>query len=162
MGNFLYEPATDKLVLLDFGAAKGYSQDFCRGYFDIVHSAAHRDEEKLWRASEHLGFVTGEESPKMRHAHVHAAYVMGEPYRHEQFDFAESDVMLRLRHHASTFVHERLAPPPTEAYSLQRKLAGVYLTCIRLRAVVPARAILEEAATWPAALPLDPLASATE
>jgi predicted unusual protein kinase regulating ubiquinone biosynthesis (AarF/ABC1/UbiB family) len=156
MGNFLYEPDTDQLVLLDFGAARGFSEEFCRGYFNIVDGAAHRDEARVWRASEQLGFVTGEESVAMRHAHIQAGYVMGEPFRHENFDFSDSDVMLRLRHHAKTFVSERLAPPPTEAYSIQRRLAGIYLTCIRLQAVVPCKAILEEAETWPVALPQSP------
>ena len=52
--------------------------------------------------------------------------------------------MMRLRDHASVFATDRLTPPPNEAYSLQRKLAGVYMTCIRLGARFDARALLEE------------------
>ena len=39
----------------------------------------------------------------------------------------------------------RLTPPPAEAYSLHRKLSGSFLACMRLRARVPARALLMEA-----------------
>lgn len=37
----------------------------------------------------------------------------------------------------------RLTPPPKEAYSLHRKLAGAFLLCIKLRANIPCRDILE-------------------
>lgn len=40
--------------------------------------------------------------------------------------------------------HVRLTPPPREAYSLHRKLAGAFLMNIKLKAVIPCRDILED------------------
>jgi aarF domain-containing kinase len=40
----------------------------------------------------------------------------------------------------------RLTPPPAEAYSLHRKLAGAILLCIKLKVKMPCRDILEK--TW--------------
>ena len=39
---------------------------------------------------------------------------------------------------------DRLTPPPREAYSLHRKLAGAFLMNIKLEATIPCRDILEE------------------
>ena len=36
------------------------------------------------------------------------------------------------------------SPPPEEVYTLHRKLAGAYMLCIKLGAVVPCRDMLEE------------------
>lgn len=48
-----------------------------------------------------------------------------------------------------TLSKHRLTPPPQEVYSLHKKIIGSYLMCIKLRAQVPARAILEETyARW--------------
>lgn len=38
----------------------------------------------------------------------------------------------------------RLTPPPREAYSLHRKLAGAFLMNIKLKAVIPCRDILQD------------------
>ena len=42
------------------------------------------------------------------------------------------------------FAKERLVPPPTEVYSLHRRLAGAFSTCIQLEARFPCRDLLQE------------------
>jgi hypothetical protein len=42
------------------------------------------------------------------------------------------------------FRHGFLRPPPPETLFLQRKLGGTFLLCLRLRARVDARTLLEE------------------
>jgi aarF domain-containing kinase len=81
----------------------------------------------------------------MMTAHVLAGYVIGEPFvSHEPFDFASSHMSQRLSKHGETFLKYRLTAPPTETYSLHRKLAGAFFLCIKLKAVIPCRDILEE------------------
>lgn len=78
-------------------------------------------------------------------AHINAGMVVGEPFlTHEPFDFAASKLTTRIGKHGETFMKHRLTPPPTEVYSLHRKLAGAFLLCIRLKAVIPCRDILED------------------
>lgn len=77
-------------------------------------------------------------------AHVNAGLVVGEPFlSNTSFDFGNSQLTTRLGSYGGTFMKYRLTPPPTEAYSLHRKLAGAFLLCIKLKADIPCRDILE-------------------
>ncbi|OWZ23111.1 Atypical/ABC1/ABC1-A protein kinase [Phytophthora megakarya] len=143
--NFMYNASTDTIGLVDFGAAREYPKSFVDDYFNIVWAAANKDEENLVDYSIKMHFLTGDESPVMKRAHVAAGMVVGEPFRsHEPFDFQKSRLTTRLGQHTEVFMHGRLTPPPQEVYSLHRKLAGAFLMCIKLRAVVPCRDVLEQ------------------
>lgn len=112
----------------------------------LVWAAANSDSDELLTASIDLGFLTGMEAREMLEAHTDAGMVVGEPFRTapgEAFDFAGSSLTTRLSTHGNTFLKHRLTPPPAEAYSLHRKLAGCFLLCIKLRAKVHCRDILE-------------------
>ena len=62
------------------------------------------------------------------------------------YDFGENrDMTRRVAGLGKVMLKHRLTPPPVEAYSLHRKLSGSFLACMRLRARVPARALLMEA-----------------
>lgn len=143
--NFMYNASTDKIGLIDFGAARDFDKSFVDQYFNIVWAAANCDEVTMKEYSIKMHFLTGDESPAMMRAHMAAGNVVGEPFRsHEPFDFHKSELTKRLAQHTETFMQGRLTPPPQEAYSLHRKLAGAFLMCIKLRAVVPCRDVLEQ------------------
>ena len=143
--NFLYDDNTGRLHLLDFGASREYEKSFVDRYLTLVWSAANRDNKTLMEISHKLGFLTGDESQQMLKAHEQAGLVVGEPFVHNKpFDFHKSNMTLRISQHGSTFMKHRLSPPPREAYSLHRKLAGAFLICIKLRSIIPCRDILEE------------------
>ncbi len=144
--NFLFDRDARLINLIDFGASRAYEKPFVDGYMRLVWAAASRDEDALLDASRELGFLTGDEAPEMVSAHIEAAMVVGEPFNTapgEAFDFAGSKLTQRIGKHGATFVKHRLVPPPPEAYSLHRKLAGAFLLCIKLRAKIHCRDILE-------------------
>jgi len=77
-------------------------------------------------------------------AHVESGLVVGEPFRSRApFDFKASGITARVGQHGQTFAEQRLTAPPTEVYSLHRKLAGAFLICIRMGAVIECRDMLE-------------------
>ncbi|CAM9350882.1 unnamed protein product [Ectocarpus sp. 8 AP-2014] len=146
-GNFLFDRETGKMSLIDFGACREYRKGFVDDYLRLVWSAANQDEEEIMRVSQELKFLTGDETQTMMKAHLQAGLVVGEPFIDrdgEAFDFHGSNITARLSQHGDTFMKHRLTPPPKEAYSLHRKLAGAFLMNIKLKAVIPCRGILED------------------
>ena len=143
--NFLYDNPTQTIHFIDFGASREYSKDFVSGYMRLVWAAANKDEATLLAVSKDLGFLTGDETQEMLNAHVQAGLVVGEPFLTNQpYDFASSKLTTRIGRYGETFAKHRLTPPPVEAYSLHRKLAGAFLLCIKLKANIQCRDILEK------------------
>jgi aarF domain-containing kinase len=144
-GNFLYDVGSRSTGLIDFGAAREYSKEFVDGYLRIVWASANRDEQTLMEQSRAMGFLTGSENAQMLHAHKQSGFTVGEPFQlDEPFDFRGSSISERMGEHTSVFLRHRLTPPPEEVYTLHRKLAGAYMLCIKLGAVVRSRDMLEE------------------
>jgi aarF domain-containing kinase len=144
-GNFFYDARTRKIGLLDFGATREYSKAFVDDYLRLVWAAAQRDRATIEEVSLRVGFLTGHESRAMLNAHIESGLVVGEPFvSHAPFDFKASGITSRVAGHGSTFADERLTAPPPEVYSLHRKLAGAFLICIRMGAVISCRDMLEE------------------
>jgi aarF domain-containing kinase len=139
-GNYLYDAKSDALSLIDFGAAIEYGKPFVDKYMRMVEACARRDRGAVLDASIDLGFLTGDECKEMMDAHVAAAFVLGEPFgSDEPYDFAASQLSARVREHVPTMMRHRLCPPPSEIYSLHRKLSGAYMLCIRLGATIDCR-----------------------
>ena len=143
-GNFLYDFGTRSTGLIDFGATREYSKDFVDGYLRIVWASANRDEGTLMKQSRKMGFLTGDENAQMLRAHKLSAFTVGEPFwtDDEPFDFRGSSISERMGEHTSVFLQHRLTPPPEEVYTLHRKLAGAYMLCIKLGAIVRSRDML--------------------
>ncbi|KAI3437965.1 hypothetical protein D9Q98_000409 [Chlorella vulgaris] len=146
-GNFLYDPATGRINLIDFGAAKAYEPHFVSEYLSMVAACADKDRQQVIDSSTKLGFLTGDESAVMMDAHVEAGYLVGLPFGHSGvYDFGSHGGMTtRVSQLGSVMLKHRLTPPPDESYSLHRKLSGAFLACIKLKARVPCRELFLEA-----------------
>ena len=58
-GNFLYDKATGRINLIDFGAAREYPAAFVGDYLEMVMGCAYKDREQVIQRSTRLGFLTG-------------------------------------------------------------------------------------------------------
>lgn len=148
--NFLYNPETKKIELLDFGAARGYSDEFIENYLGILRAAVKTDRKAVEEYSLKLGYLTGLESQSMLEAHIDSILVLGEPFRAEfntangEFDFHNQTITDRVRTNIGVMLKERLTPPPEETYGLHRKLSGAFLLCAKMKAKVPCAKLFEE------------------
>lgn len=64
----------------------------------------------------------------------------------QPFDFTTGGPLItkEIREQIPIMLKHRLSPPPSETYSLNRKLSGAFLLCERLGSRVQSRKILEE------------------
>ena len=60
--NFLYDPESDKIVLLDFGATRSFPKSFTDKYMNLLRAGAQRNRQEAIHWSRELGFLTGLES----------------------------------------------------------------------------------------------------
>lgn len=146
--NFLYNAATGRLELLDFGASREYPAGFVRVYVRLLEAASRADRAAVRALSEELGYLTGHESRAMLDAHVTSVLTLAEPFRRGApalYDFRGQTITDRVKAQIPVMIHERLAPPPEETYSLHRKLSGAFLLCARLGSRVPCRQLFVDA-----------------
>ena len=140
--NFLFNSATRKLELLDFGASRDYPDKFIMPYIGILKAASLNDRTTCRDLSIQLGYLTGHESQAMLNAHILSITTLAEPFRDnspEIYDFRDQTITERVKGLIPVMVRERLAPPPEETYSLHRKLSGAFLLCARLGSRVRCR-----------------------
>ncbi|KAG8711040.1 hypothetical protein FRC08_016403 [Ceratobasidium sp. 394] len=145
--NFLYNPKTDQLELIDFGASREYSKEFMDLWYMLLNAAGRDDREACIEYSLKLGYLTGQENEEMLAAHVRSLTLLGIPFRSstpQPFSFTSQTITDEIRSLIPVMLRHRLTPPPQETYSLNRKLAGAFLLCGRLGADVDCLAIWEK------------------
>ncbi|KAH6892066.1 nuclear protein Es2-domain-containing protein [Thelonectria olida] len=145
--NFLYNASTNKLELLDFGASREYPDKFVTEYVQLLEAASRGDKPTVKVLSESLGYLTGHESKTMLEAHTQSVLTLAEPFLSsapEVYDFKDQTITERVKALIPVMLHERLAPPPEETYSLHRKLSGAFLLCARLGSKVRCREMFQE------------------
>ncbi|GAB1314904.1 hypothetical protein MFIFM68171_05114 [Madurella fahalii] len=146
--NFLYNASRDRLELLDFGASREYPDEFVTLYVRLLEAASRSDRAQVKALSEELGYLTGHESKAMLDAHITSVLTLAEPFLQsapEVYDFRDQTITERVKAQIPVMIHERLAPPPEETYSLHRKLSGAFLLCARLGSQVRCRELFEDA-----------------
>jgi predicted unusual protein kinase regulating ubiquinone biosynthesis (AarF/ABC1/UbiB family) len=143
--NYLVEPESGRLLLLDFGAAREYEADFIAHYADLLRGVIRGDRRTVLDAGVALGYLRYDDPRERLEAAIDLMFLVCEPLRHEGvYDFADSTLAARAREAGFDLAFRKgfLRAPPPETVFLHRKLAGTFLLSTRIRAKVDVQAII--------------------
>lgn len=143
--NYLYDPATDRIALLDFGAVRDLPTPLVAGFRALMNAGLDDDAEAARDAMVAVGlFAT--DTPRDQQDQILAMFATGmnSLRRPPPFDFAATDLAQRLRAMGLELGRERRFShaPPADTLLVQRKVAGLYLLAARLRARVDLPALV--------------------
>ena len=144
--NFLYNPGTRQLGLLDFGATRRYPATVIEAYRGLLDAALRADHVAMSESAQAIGYFREDIHARQRAAVMELFVLATEPARTRgQYDFGASDLAARIRDAgmALSFDQGYWHTPPADAVFLHRKLGGLYLLAARLHAKVDVRTILE-------------------
>jgi predicted unusual protein kinase regulating ubiquinone biosynthesis (AarF/ABC1/UbiB family) len=143
--NYLYQPASGRVALLDFGATQHLDAALVAHYRHITRSVIDHDRQAVADEAIRIGYATRDDSPERLRAVVDVILLVCEPLRQVgRYDFPGSDLPSRV--HALVFDlgfrHGLLRAPPPATMFLHRKLVGSFLLLARIGAHVDARALV--------------------
>jgi predicted unusual protein kinase regulating ubiquinone biosynthesis (AarF/ABC1/UbiB family) len=143
--NYLWQPATGKLVLLDFGSSVHFEPAFVRNYARITRAVIDGERDAVARLALAIGYAAEGDSKALVEATTDVIMLVCEPLRHPgRYDFAASDLPSRARSLGIDLGIRQglLRTPPPETLFLHRKLVGSFLMLAHVRARVDARALV--------------------
>ena len=146
--NYRFDPASARLVLLDFGATRPYAEPVVAAYRALMTAAVRGERAAMAAAAQAIGYFRDDIHAHQREAVIDLFEIACEPLRHTgAYDFGTSDLATRLRDAGLKLSMERdfWHTPPADALFLHRKLGGLYLLAARLKARVEVGAL---AAHW--------------
>ncbi len=143
--NYLYQPSTARLVLLDFGATQHFSRAYAERYRRITRAIVAGDRPAIEREARRIGYIADDASQDVVDAAMEVLELVCEPLRSDDvYDYGASDLPRRARELGVDLAFKRglLRMPPSHTMFLHRKLVGVYLLLARLGAHVPTGRLL--------------------
>lgn len=143
--NYLWQPDTGKVVLLDFGATVQFDAGFVADYARITRAVIDGDRAAVGRHAVAIGYAAPGDPPELIEATIDLIMLVCEPLRHRgRYDFAVSDLPSRSRALGFDLGLRQglLRVPPPQTMFLHRKLVGSFLTLAHIGARVNARALV--------------------
>lgn len=144
--NYLWQPETGRVVLLDFGATTRFDEAFVLAYARITRAAMQGDRREVALRAIEIGYAATDDPPERVEATVDLILLVCEPLRHRgRYDFAASDLPSRARTLGVDIGLRQglLRVPPAQTMFLHRKLVGSFFTLAHVGARVDVRALMQ-------------------
>ena len=154
-GNYLFDPATERVALIDFGSTRSFDRRFAEAYRAFLIASVDELADQLASVGRRLGFLRGDESPEELEMFGKLCALFTEPLRTRgPYDFAGSGLSRRARDLSlEALGRYRLQQPPPEILFLHRKLVGSFLLCSHITARVDCHALYREKVARPGPKP---------
>lgn len=144
--NYLYDKEQHKIVLLDFGATRDYSKDMAQGYLALMQAGYNQQRDKIDDIVTQLELINDRLSSNVRDIIFDMCFDACEPlYCKGKYDFAATNLLQRLRDKGMDLGFDKsyAHTPPVNTIFLHRKLGGLFLLAIKLKAQVDVRALFK-------------------
>lgn len=145
--NYLYQPDTGRIVLLDFGAARRLDPQVVKQYGRLMHAGRAGDVEALTEVVTEIGFVATDTPDRHKSRVIKlismAFNALG---RAPVTDFSEMKALSRdMQAEGMLLADDGFVPPPLpmDVLLLQRKFGGIFLLAARLKARVRTDALFD-------------------
>ncbi len=146
LANYRYDPKTGRIVLLDFGAVQPIAPKLAADLRALARVALEGGASETRDAMLRIGYFGPATAPHHQ-ALIQSMFEVGmAPLRQDgPFDFGRSDLLERLRDMGFAIGNDReLAHvPPAATLFLHRKIGGMYLMAVKLRARIALRPMVE-------------------
>ncbi len=145
-GNYRWQPETERLILLDFGAARAVPAPTADGYRALLVAGLAGDGDAVREAAVAAGFL-GTAAVEAHRPLVDRmiAVIIGELGKAGPFDFGDRAFVGVLREKGIDMARDRSTwhIPPVDTLFVQRKISGTALLAARLKARVDVRGLAE-------------------
>ena len=138
--NYRYNPKTEKIALLDFGATREIGPKIAAQYRDLMRAGFAGDRPAMEAVAVDIGFFDLNTLPEHRAQILRMMEIVFEEIqRAPVFDFAKTELPMRMQREGTTLADAGFvpAPLPMDVLYLQRKFGGMFLLGAKLGARVP-------------------------
>ena len=138
-GNYLFDAATGRIALLDFGATEPVTDLRVEQLRDLGRAQRAGNRPGIAAAALACGFTDTSDPPEQTAAVVEMMWLASEPLRHQgAYDFGASRIVSQVLEEGrqQTMRGGFTRTPPGDLLFFQRKFAGTFLLCARLQARV--------------------------
>ncbi len=145
--NFQYDEDTHSVVLLDFGAARSLTEEMVSGYRQLVLGVLDKDLPSIKEAALQIGFFDTSTPADIQDCITQLCYQACESLHQDaKYDFGSTDLADRMREEGLklTFEHDFWEAPPADCIFLHRKIGGLFLLAVKLKANLNVRKIAEQ------------------
>ncbi|KQN04073.1 ABC1 kinase family protein [Sphingomonas sp. Leaf25] len=146
--NYRWQPATGRLVLLDFGAARTVPTTTADAYRALIEAGLARDRNRIRETAVTTGFLGVAAAEAHRPAVDRMIAAIDDAMnRSGPFDFGDRAFAPVVREEAKALVADRATwhVPDVETLFVQRKVSGTALLAARLKARVDVRGLASRA-----------------
>ncbi|PUB18620.1 ABC1 kinase family protein [Yoonia sediminilitoris] len=143
--NYLYQPQTDRIVLLDFGATRDIDPVIAERYRKLMRAGLSNDTVAMMQTAAEIGFIGSGTTDRQRSRIERMMRGIFDALRDKAlFDFADSTLSQQMQAEGMALAEDGFVPPPLpiDVLLLQRKLGGLFLLAARLKAKVDVLSLL--------------------